>query len=152
MKLQWTLVISTSLISNNCLSRNEILVPVLTWKFKDMSQNIVEKRAIAPLFHNIFNMSLTSGVKLHIHRWMRLFDFLFSSLLQLWYFEVRISRRVSVSPLEFEITRVGCRCLWLHYFLYDFIKKQWKCKKTRNHTIYILEQQNSFVYNAIHKL
>ena len=46
-------------------------------------------------------MSLTSGVKLHIR-------LLFSSLLQLWYFEVRISRSVSESPLEFEITGVDC--------------------------------------------
>ena len=26
-----------------------------------------KRGAISPLFHNIFNMSLTSGVKLHIH-------------------------------------------------------------------------------------
>ena len=37
---------------------------------------------------------------------MWLFNLLFSSLSQLWYVEVRISRSVSVSPLEFEITRV----------------------------------------------
>ena len=37
-----------------------------------------------------------------------LFNLLFSSLSQLWYVEVRISRSVSVSPLEFEITRVDC--------------------------------------------
>ena len=34
---------------------------------------------------------------------MWLFNLLFSSLSQLWYVEVRISRSVSVSPLEFEI-------------------------------------------------
>ena len=39
---------------------------------------------------------------------MRLFNLLFSSLSQLWYVEVRISRSISVSPLEFEITRVDC--------------------------------------------
>ena len=33
--LQSTLVISTSLISNNRLSRSEIMVPVLTWKSKN---------------------------------------------------------------------------------------------------------------------
>ena len=33
--IQSTLVISTSLISNNRLSRSEILVPVLTWKSKN---------------------------------------------------------------------------------------------------------------------
>ena len=39
---------------------------------------------------------------------MWLFNLLFFSLSQLWYVEVRISRNVSVSPLEFEITRVDC--------------------------------------------
>ena len=39
---------------------------------------------------------------------MWLFNLLFSSLSQLWYVEIRISRSVSVSPLEFEITRVDC--------------------------------------------
>ena len=34
-ELQSALVISTSLISNNRLSRSEILVPVLTWKSKN---------------------------------------------------------------------------------------------------------------------
>ena len=42
---------------------------------------------------------------------MWLFNLLFSSLSQLWYMyvEVRISRSVSVSPLEFEITGVDCK-------------------------------------------
>ena len=63
--LQSTLVISTSLISNNRLSRSENLVPVLTQRSTNRQQNIVEKRrncslgAVAPLFHNIFNISLT---------------------------------------------------------------------------------------------
>ena len=39
---------------------------------------------------------------------MWLFNLLFSSLSQHWYVEVRISQSVSVSPLEFEITRVDC--------------------------------------------
>ena len=42
---------------------------------------------------------------------MWLFNLLFSSLSQLWYVEVRISRSVSVSPLEFEIT--GVDCIWI---------------------------------------
>ena len=60
--VQLTLVISTSVISNNCLSRRENLVLVLTQKSKIRLQNIVENRrncswgAISPLFHNIFNV------------------------------------------------------------------------------------------------
>ena len=50
--IQLTLVISTSLISSNRLSRSEILIPVLTWRSKNRQQNIVEK-TISPLFHNI---------------------------------------------------------------------------------------------------
>ena len=58
--IQSTLVISTSLIEvkfwslfqhGNLRTGNKIL-----WK-----------REISPLFHNIFNISLSSGVKLHIH-------------------------------------------------------------------------------------
>ena len=41
--IQPTLVISTSVISNNCLSRRENLVLVLTQKSKIRLQNIVEK-------------------------------------------------------------------------------------------------------------
>ena len=64
-ELQSTPVILNSLISNNCLSRSKNLVPVLTQRSTNRQQNIVEKRrncslgAISPLFHNIFNISLT---------------------------------------------------------------------------------------------
>ena len=58
--------------------------------------------------HYFIYILLTAGVKLHIHLLRWLFNLLFSSLSQLWYVEVRISRSVSVSPLEFEITRVDC--------------------------------------------
>ena len=60
--IQLALVISTSVISNNCLSRRENLVLVLTQKSKIRLQNIVENRrncswgAISLLFHNIFNV------------------------------------------------------------------------------------------------
>ena len=85
--IQLTLVISTSLISNNRLSRSENMAPVLTQRSTNRQQNIVKKRrnrslgaisplfhnkqnivkkwrnrslgAISPLFHNIFNISLT---------------------------------------------------------------------------------------------
>ena len=39
---------------------------------------------------------------------MWLIELVFSSILQIWYVEVRISRSISKSPLEFEITRVDC--------------------------------------------
>ena len=63
--IQLTLVISNSLISNSRLSRSENLVSVLTQRSTNRQQNIVEKRrncslgAISPLFHIIFNISLT---------------------------------------------------------------------------------------------
>ena len=40
----------------------------------------------------------------------------FSSILKIWYVEVRISQNVSESPMEFEITRVDCNPCWLIVF------------------------------------
>ena len=60
--IQSTVVTSTSVISNNRLSRRENLVLVLIQKSKIRLQNIVEKKrncswgAISPLFHNNFNI------------------------------------------------------------------------------------------------
>ena len=34
--------------------------------------------------------------------------FIFSSILQIWYVKLRVSRSISDSPLDFEITRVDC--------------------------------------------
>ena len=64
--LQSTLVISTSLVSNNHLSRSENLVPVLTCKSNNKYQNIVEMRSNF-FFPQYFQYILTSGVKLHVH-------------------------------------------------------------------------------------
>ena len=44
---------------------------------------------------------------------MWLFDLFFSSILQIWYVEIRISRSISESPLDFEITKVDCIFLCL---------------------------------------
>ena len=69
-----------------------------------------KKGAISPLFHNIFNISRISRVQSHIHLLNVVVRFIFSSILQFWYVEVRISRSISESPLDFEITRVDCIC------------------------------------------
>ena len=76
-EIQSTLVISASLISNNRLSRSVNLVPVLTWKSNNRGK---EEKLLSSFFHNIFNIrvSLASGVKLHIHFYMSLFELLFS--------------------------------------------------------------------------
>ena len=58
--------------------------------------------------HYFIYIFLTSGVKLHIDLLNVLFNLLSSSLSQIWYVEVRISRSVSVSHLELEITRIDC--------------------------------------------
>ena len=67
LKVQSTLVISTSLISNNRLSRSENLVPVKNENLTTGNKILWKRGAISPLFHNIFNIFPTSGVKLHIH-------------------------------------------------------------------------------------
>ena len=79
-------------------------------------KNIVEKRrncSYSPLFNNIFN---TSNFKSPIHIYLLnvVNQIIFSWTLQIWYVEVRISRSISESPLEFEITRVDC--IWLYSF------------------------------------
>ena len=56
-------------------------------------------------FQHIF---LTKGVKLHIHLYNLVVRLAFSSILQICYVEVRISRSVSEGPFDFEITRVDC--------------------------------------------
>ena len=50
--------------------------------------------AISPLFHNIFNISLTSEVKLYIHLVNVVVRFIISSILQIYYVEIRISRSI----------------------------------------------------------
>ena len=73
--VQSTLVISTSVISNNRLSRRENLVPVLTQKSKIRLQNIVKKKKEKLLLGSNFSpfpqyfqyIFLTKGVKLHSH-------------------------------------------------------------------------------------
>ena len=68
-----------------------------------------KKGEIASLFHNIFNISLTPGVKLRTYTFVKCGCSIYiSSILQTWYVEVRIYRSISDSPLEFEITRVDC--------------------------------------------
>ena len=119
--IQLTLVISTSLITNNRLSRSENLVSVKTWKFNNRWQSIVEKNGqISPLCHNIFNRSLISRVKLHIRLLNVVVCFIFSLILQIWYVELRIARSISDSPLNFAITRVDCtfgeKWSWNHFY------------------------------------
>ena len=78
-------------------------------------KNIVEKSrncssgAISPLFHNIFNISLTSRVQLRVHIYLLnvVNRISFSSILQIWYIGTDISKYFRKS-LEFEITRVDC--------------------------------------------
>ena len=72
-------------------------------------QQSLDLGAISPLFHNIFSISLFSGVKLHIHLWNVVVWFVFfSSILPIWYVKIRISRSISESHLDFEIMRVDC--------------------------------------------
>ena len=52
--------------------------------------------------------SLTSKVQLPISLLNVVNRIIFSSILQIWYVELRIPRSISESPLEFEITRVDC--------------------------------------------
>ena len=73
----------------------------------------MEKRgAVSPLFHNIFHISLTSRVQLHINLLNMVVWIIFSSIFKIWYVEVRRSLSISESPFEFEISRVDCIIGW----------------------------------------
>ena len=132
------LVISTSLISNNRLSRSEIVVPVFIHGNLRTGNKILWKRGeIAPqeqfllFFHNIFNMFLSSRVKLHIHLlnvFVRFIVFLTSATLI--YFEVRIFRNVSESPLEFEMTRVDGILIFFFFFFFGKMRKSIELDQT----------------------
>ena len=65
------------------------------------------ENTISLLFQNIFNISNFKSPT-HIYLWNVVNQIIFSWTLQIWYVEVWISRSISVSPLEFEITRVNC--------------------------------------------
>ena len=55
--------------------------------------------------------SLTSKVQLPISLLNVVNRIISSSILQIWYVELRVSRSISESPLEFDITRVDCTCM-----------------------------------------
>ena len=62
-----------------------------------------EEKHFFPFYIIIFIRSLTSGVKVHINLCNVVVRFIFSSILHIWYVEVRISRSISESPLDCEI-------------------------------------------------
>ena len=104
-------------LSRTRLSRITAYLEVKIWsspKHENLTtcKKYCGKEEIAPLFHNIYNISLISRVQLHIYLLNQMWNVVnrnsFSSILQIWYVEVRISRSISESPLEFEITRVDC--------------------------------------------
>ena len=61
-----------------------------------------------PLSQKQTKQKKTKGFKLHVHLWNLVFRLVFSSVLQIWYVELRIFRSVSEGPFNFEITRVDC--------------------------------------------
>ena len=58
-------------------------------------------------------------VKLDIHLWNVVVRFIFSSVMQILYVEVRISGIILESPLGFEITRVDCSDLSTIFLIYS---------------------------------
>ena len=107
-------IYSRLLLSWLCLSRITAHLEVKIWfLFKHESlptgNKLLWKRgaSVPQYFQYILNF-LILGVKLHIHLWNVVVSFIFSSNLQFWYVEVRISRSILESPWDFEITRVDC--------------------------------------------
>ena len=68
---------------------------------------IAHKEHFLP-FSTIFSVYIFN-VRTHItYLWNLIVRFVFSSVLHIWYVEVRISQSVSEGPFDFEITRVDC--------------------------------------------
>ena len=97
------------------------------------SKNIVEKwrdcssGAISPFFHNVFDISLTTRVQLHINLLNVIVRIVFF-FHQFW--KSDMSRygylKVFQSPLEFEITRVDCIIRWKkkqHHLMHMFSQR-----------------------------
>ena len=82
IKIQLTLVISTSLISNNRLSRSEIL-SLIKHENLTTGKKYCGKEEKLLNFHNIFDISLNSRVQLHINLLNVVVRIIFSSLLQI---------------------------------------------------------------------
>ena len=107
-------------LSRSRLSRRTAYHEVKIWSLpKDENlttgNKILWKRGeIAPLeqfilFSTIFSIYLEFQESNYIYILLNVVvRFVFSSVLQFWYVEERISRSISESPLEFEITRVDC--------------------------------------------
>ena len=71
-------------------------------------------------FPQYFQYISLKGVKLHIYLLNEVNRISFCSILQIWYVEVRISRSISDSPLEVEITRVDCNSNCKQTVLWSF--------------------------------
>ena len=103
---------SRLLLSRLRLSGISAYLEVKIWSLFNME--ILWKRGgygeISPLFHIIyFRRQITysfmeCGCSIY-----------FSSVLKIWFVEVRMPRSISESPLDFEITRVDCIWSWIYH-------------------------------------
>ena len=107
------------------------------------------------LFHNIFNISLTSRVQLHIYLLIVVDRIIFSSILQIWCVEVRISRSISdslglrdsesrlyaVIATERVVTQLVFRCLG-KAVLHDCVLSLTLRKHAYSNTLKILPPKN----------
>ena len=84
-----TAYLKVKLNMNNLTTGNKVL-----WKRGEIALSLL---AISSLFHNIFNKSLASGVKLHIHLWNMAVQFIFSLILQFCLSRYGLSRSISES-------------------------------------------------------
>ena len=122
-------------LSRTRLSRITAYLEVKIWslsKHENLTtgKNYCEKEEQFLLFSTIFSIYARIYFQKCNYTYicqMWLFGLFFSSILQIWYVEVRISRSISESPLEFEITRVDC-------IVNDIIK----CKKRTFYCIPLL--------------
>ena len=92
------------------LSRITAYLEVKIWSLPKHENLATGKKILWKRGGQYFQYISKFKIKLHIHLLNVVVRIIFSSILQILYVEVRISRSISESPLEFEITRVDCIC------------------------------------------
>ena len=68
----------------------------------------MDRSNVSPFPQYFQHIFLTKGIKLHALLWNLVVRLVFSSVPQVWYVEVRIPRKFSEDPFDFDITRVDC--------------------------------------------
>ena len=95
--IHWLLLSRTRLLQITAYLEVKILSQLKHENLTTDKKILCKRGEISLLFHNIFNISLISRVQLHINLFNAAVWIIFSSVMQIWYVEVLISRSFTES-------------------------------------------------------